>query len=98
MTQKTYISSFYKNIQKQFHTKDERKSRLVRTYEYFDRANKNNGFGVSSGTSNEQHRPTEAKRRASLYSSREPQIRKITKETNQMAISLDTAKRFIFLI
>ena len=91
MTQKTYISSFYKNIQKQFHTKDERKSRLVRTYEYFDRANKNNGIGTSND------RPTEAKRRASLYSSREPQIRKITKETNQMAISLDTAKRFKFI-
>jgi len=87
MTQKVYISSFYKNIQKQFHTKDERKSRLVRTYEYFDRANKN---GTSTGTIGGHSEP---KRRASLYSSKEPQIRKITKDTNQMTISLDTGKR-----
>ena len=90
MTQKVYISSFYKNIQKQFHTKDERKSRLVRTYEYFDRANKN---GTSTGTIGGHSEP---KRRASLYSSKEPQIRKITKDTNQMTISLDTGKRYFY--
>ena len=35
-----YISSFYKNIQKEFYTKDTKKSRLVKTIEYFDKSRK----------------------------------------------------------
>lgn len=69
-----YISSFYKNIQKEFHTKDEKKSRLVRTYEYFDKARK-------------------AGDRRPSYSQKEPQIRRIQKDFNQMSVSLDTGKR-----
>ena len=69
-----YISSFYKNIQKEFHTKDEKKSRLVRTYEYFDKARKTG-----------DRRPS--------YSQKEPQIRRIQKDLNQMSVSLDTGKR-----
>ena len=35
-----YISSFYRNIQKEFYTKDTKKSRLVKTIEYFDKSKK----------------------------------------------------------
>lgn len=35
-----YISSFYRNVQKEFHTKDVKKSRLIRTIEYFDKTKK----------------------------------------------------------
>ena len=37
----TYISSFYRNIQKEFQTKEDKKSKLVRAYEYFDRTKRN---------------------------------------------------------
>ena len=83
-----YISSFYKNIQKEFHTRDEKKSRLVKTYEYFDKARKSQqhaDFANSPST-----------RRPSQISQREPQIRKIGRELNQMAISLDTGKRWVY--
>jgi len=81
-----YISSFYKNIQKEFHTRDEKKSRLVKTYEYFDKARKTNDFNRHSNNN------TTAGRRPA-YSHKEPQIRKIQKDFNQMAISLDTGHK-----
>ena len=84
-----YISSFYKNIQKEFHTKDERKSRLIRTYEYFDRAKQNNILDENQGGLNRGG----GSRRLSY--SKEPQIRKISKDINQMAISLDSGKRYV---
>ena len=86
-----YISSFYKNIQKEFHTKDERKSRLIRTYEYFDRAKQNNIL-EDNQTSGGPNRGGGSRR---LSYSKEPQIRKISKDINQMAISLDSGKRYV---
>jgi len=80
-----YISSFYKNIQKEFHTRDEKKSRLVKTYEYFDKARKSQQHADFANS--------QTTRRPSQISQREPQIRKIGRELNQMAISLDTGKR-----
>lgn len=80
-----YISSFYKNIQKEFHTRDEKKSRLVKTYEYFDKARKTNDFNRNNDNTTASRRPA--------YSHKEPQIRKIQKDFNQMAISLDTGHK-----
>lgn len=94
-----YISSFYKNIQKEFHTKDERKSRLIRTYEYFDRAKQNNILEENQNTGGPNRGGPGGggggggSRRLSY--SKEPQIRRISKDINQMAISLDSGKRYV---
>ena len=65
-----YISSFYRNIQKEFHSKDVKKSRLVRTIEYFDRS---------------KQPPSKPK------TSNEPDIRRVSRDMNQMTLSMDSS-------
>jgi hypothetical protein len=68
-----YISSYYRNIQKEFHHKDERKSRIVRTIDYFDKKSK-------------LSLPKPEK-------SNSPDIRRVTREIKEMAVSADSRKQ-----
>ena len=73
--------------------------RLIRTYEYFDRAKQNNILEENQTTGGPNRGgcggPGGGGGSRRLSYSKEPQIRRISKDINQMAISLDSGKRYV---